>query len=629
MTELTERQKRIIMMLYNSTTSITGKELCQTLNISMRTVQSEISTINKAKKIIKSTNKGYSLINNMDYDKIELFHAQLNDEHLILNHLLINDHSFQIDEFADDLYMSRTSLETKLKKCNQYLKKYDLFIKKEKNHIFIVGNESNKRLCIKDLLIKESIPAFVNIQNLEKFFKDINITKAETIILSTIKKYNYSIEEPYRTNVIINMIIALHRMKSNHYVEKSQKKIPCQTETYLIAKEICDIYSNHWIIYPTEEDITYMNALLIGQIKPISVNTLTDSHENIVSTQFIKTIEQILKTVLNSYSLNIDFTNYLYGFSLHVDSMIKRLKTTHCINNELIDNIKKNCPFIYDVSVKTAHLIEKHFQLSIPDDEIGYICIHMGFLIESTIDNTKKLKICLYGTQYHQILNRIQDKIKNEYKNYIELTTIDNDNIDTLLQESWDIIITTQPLEILGRKIITISPFYTLEDQTAINLAIKNCIAIHEKKKQTSLFSKYFHKELWFKKDVNLKKEEVIHFLAKKLIDSGYVNDDFINSVFERERLSSTCFYGNFAIPHALEMNAKKTMVCVLINKKEIQWDNKAIHIVLMIAVHEQDRDKFMELYNGIVKVLKYQKNISSLIETNSFESFIYSLSSK
>ena len=45
-----------------------------------------------------------------------------------------------------------------------------------------------------------------------------------------------------------------------------------------------------------------------------------------------------------------------------------------------------------------------------------------------------------------------------------------------------------------------------------------------------------------------------------------------------------------------------------------------------MITIQENDRKKFMELYNGIVKVLKNQKNISPLISANTFDEFMQSL---
>ncbi|MCD2476490.1 PTS sugar transporter subunit IIA, partial [Staphylococcus aureus] len=48
-------------------------------------------------------------------------------------------------------------------------------------------------------------------------------------------------------------------------------------------------------------------------------------------------------------------------------------------------------------------------------------------------------------------------------------------------------------------------------------------------------------------------KEEAIKLAGQTLIDNGYVTEDYISKMFEREETSST-FMGNFiAIPHGTE----------------------------------------------------------------------------
>lgn len=87
--------------------------------------------------------------------------------------------------------------------------------------------------------------------------------------------------------------------------------------------------------------------------------------------------------------------------------------------------------------------------------------------------------------------------------------------------------------------------------------------------------------------------------------------------------MSSTCFFETFAIPHAMELNAKKTMFCVLINENGIHWDQHQIKIVLMIAVKQQDRLEFMKIYNSIIHVLWNQSKVAKLIQAQDYQDFI------
>ena len=125
------------------------------------------------------------------------------------------------------------------------------------------------------------------------------------------------------------------------------------------------------------------------------------------------------------------------------------------------------------------------------------------------------------------------------------------------------------------------------------------------------------------------RKEDVIRFLGQNVIDYGLCEEGFVESVLEREQLSSTCFFDTFAIPHALDMNATHTMICVLTSESGIQWDDHVIHIVLMLAVQQNDRKKFMELYNGIVQTLEKPEKVNKLVLSDNLMDFLNQLLEK
>lgn len=168
-----------------------------------------------------------------------------------------------------------------------------------------------------------------------------------------------------------------------------------------------------------------------------------------------------------------------------------------------------------------------------------------------------------------------------------------------------------------------VSPFYTQTDRRNIDSAIQSCLNEKKYSRIHSLLSSFSNEKLFFKEDSFHSKEEVISFLGQKAMDYGLVQEDFIESVLKRERISSTCFFDTFAIPHGIEMNALKTMICILISNEGVPWDEHCIHIVLMITVQRQDRKKFMELYNGIVRILENPEKVKRLVACETYPEFI------
>ena len=110
-----ERKKSILVLLSKTLTPITGKQLSRELNISLRTLQAEIATINQTQTYILSSYKSYQLNKDALETNPLLFQVESEEDHTLLRYLILKDEPHQIDELAESLYMSTSCLERKLK----------------------------------------------------------------------------------------------------------------------------------------------------------------------------------------------------------------------------------------------------------------------------------------------------------------------------------------------------------------------------------------------------------------------------------------------------------------------------------------------------------------------------------
>ena len=399
MKRFSKRQRDILTAISDSDTPVTGNVLSLMLDISLRLIQSEIASINRILPIVHSSNKGYR-INPDSWKSLTLripeTAADDNISHSILKKLIFSTSPYQIDEFAESLFISRSTLEKHLKSFQDILSKFQLNLGRENTYIQINGSELNKRRLIKSLLFDEINPAFNSIDNLSTYFPEMDVDKIKSILANSIHKYNYFVDSTYYNNILINVIIALYRVKSDNYIETSpDSQIRKDSDEYKIAKEIYEQYANHCHIKPEDNDIIALSSILEGQIKPIDSNGSDMVSQDILPEQFISDINDILRNIFNYYMLDIDYSDYLYNFALHIDGMIKRAKNTQSVENEILNTIKRNCPFIYDVSVFVAQRIHKKFHVEIADSEIGFISIHLGYLIEAACNTDDKVSVLL------------------------------------------------------------------------------------------------------------------------------------------------------------------------------------------------------------------------------------------
>ena len=620
MDKFTERQKKIIEFIFNNNDAVNGKDLALYLNCSVRTVQNEIFNINKHANLIFSSNKGYS-INETEYiNNVKKTFNTNKEKNKALKILLFSSNPIYIHDLSEMLFVSITTLEKTLKNYNNLLEKFELCILRNKGYISISGQELNKRRLIRYLIINESNDTFNNINTLNSYFDNIDLLEIKEFISNIITDNNYVIDKIYSNTLTISISIALYRMKTKHYIDSEILYISDENSIeYKIAISILNHYKEKLNLYPTQNDIQYIASLILGQIKPLKIIN-NKNIQKLIDLDFINEIADILRNTFSHYMLNIDFSKSIESFSVHIDGLIKRSITQQPAHNYSIQSLKSDHPYIYEVSVYIAKQISEKYNISINDSEIGFICIYIGYLLDNEI-NRKKITALFLCDNYPQI----RDKLYNNLVSYLsDMANIINVTYDDMQHNlyTYDLIITTDKYYLPETKVIEISPFLLQNDIIKINIEIQNFILSNKLNNLYVLFLKFFSPSLFFINDDFNNKYDVIEFLAKKLVKNNIAEEKFIDSVIKRENISSTSFGGKYAIPHALDLDAKRTKCCILISRKGILWDDNKVNIVLMIAVHKDDRKNFIELYENIITVLENPKKILQLIDVSSFEEF-------
>lgn len=110
-------------------------------------------------------------------------------------------------------------------------------------------------------------------------------------------------------------------------------------------------------------------------------------------------------------------------------------------------------------------------------------------------------------------------------------------------------------------------------------------------------------------------KDEALDDMVKKLIDGGYVKEEFLLSVFKREMLGNTYLKGGIAIPHGdSEFVTKPTILITKLDKK-IVWDgNYEVDLIFLVALKDDSRKYFEQLY----KIIKKEETLNKLKSSSS-----------
>lgn len=624
MIELSSRQFLIIRLLQKSHQPLSAKTLSRLLDISPRTLRNDITAINSYSQDfeISSSRNGYQLKIISENALMLIQDIKISDQSkstiTVLQYLLNHSKSHLLD-IALDCYMSESSVSRCIQSLKPLMKKFNLTIERKKDYFTIIGSEYDKRNLFAHLIQIEAHHSVSHYKNFQQYFHDFNIEDIRKIIDKILKKYSIQVDDIHYHNLIINTSISLQRIFYGNNIEPLPFSYSISKDETIsqLSNELCHTLEKYYAIKFSQTDYEYMQILCIGSIK-IDENNYED---NILYNDysFVYKVKEILDDMILHYALHLDYQLSLNHFALHIHRLFFRSHSSLYFQNDFNNNIKHTHPFIYELAVYFAYRFKESFNIDINDNEIGLLAIYIGLMIESNNTTQPYLKAICICPNYNDLRRHFSNQFLLNFSDSVQLTGFVS-SLSEIKEQKYDLLITTIN-DYNDKNCINVSPLLLPQDIERLTLKIQILKELQKKEVIKKELSKYIDKSLFFKNvDVHCKKDAIL-FLCNQMLKHGDAKTDFVDSVFEREKISSTSFFNKFAVPHAIEFGSVKTRISFLITDQPIPWEEDThVNLVMLISINEKDIMMFNTIYSSIVDLLLDESSFEQLIQIETFE---------
>lgn len=610
----------------------TAAALADELKVSVRSIKNYVREINiEYPDSIRSSYKGYEITpeNALTILSNSTNHIPQTSEErssYIINKLNHNSHVvLNVYDLCDELFVSLSTLKNDLVKVKKKLKKFDLSLISKGDYIECEGLEKNKRKMLSSILYDESNIDFVNIESLQHAFLDIDIPFIRQTILEIFDKYHYFINDYSLINLVLHVTIAVDRIRNHNMNTENIDSLPgVRLHEFALAQEMAKKLEDHFHIEFSNAEIYEMTLLIISRATTIDYKSINESNlEQFIGKECLDLVHLLIEDVNAFYYIDLSEPEFLVRFALHIRNLLVRSKNDYFSKNPLTESIKVSCPLIYDASVNLARIIKEETGISINDDEIAYIAFHLGSTLEAQKSLTTKITAALYCPNYYDINRKVTDAINQHFKDDILIKYILTEESEIEKINDIDLIISTIPLSKVSTiPNIMISLFVNEKDQTLLSTRITELQKQKKKKEFESYLRELIIPDFFERKNDLSSQLACIDYMVKKLEAKEYVDASFKDEVLERELISSTAF-GNFAIPHAMKMYAKKTGLNILVSDNPIPWGSHEVHLVIMMCFNKNERHIFNEIYDPITMILSEHENVKQIIACKDYEEFI------
>ena len=580
------RALSIIKILLNSVEPVSSLALSQEIGCSTKTIQNEIKEVNKELKnceIVSIRGIGYKIEGNLDdidiknsdlydYDRVEYIIKK------IINISSTDKDTIKLEDLADSMYVSLSTVKNDLKEVKKILNEYNLKISsKHKQGICIEASEEDIIKFIINYSNKVdnslSIKDFLNNNIIENLFS------IKKILLDTLSYENMILTDNEFKNIVNYISIYLSRNNTNQsdFIKEYIKK-------YKIKKE-----------KPISED----EQLLIR-----------------------KAIKEFCRDLNIATSINLShdkiFEECLFN---HICNLYKRADLGINQYEITAGEIKLKYPFPFELGKIAKKTIEKNLNMEISEDEVENIALHIGGALEriDKRDEKKVYKTIIVCTSGVGTSMLIKSKLENIFKGKLEIIkVIPSYLIDYINVLDIDFVISTVEVNLENVNVIKVSPMLTDKEIKLIEKYIETENVYIDLDIQ-NLFSS----ELFFKDIKAETRSQVIDIMSKKLVEKGYIDDTMRQSYFERETIATTEIGNMVAIPHGAKGEVYENKVAIGILKEPISWEVGKVRLVIMLALDKEKILDYEEVFSKIYKRVDSIAKVISICENKSYEKFI------
>ena len=598
----------------------TSLELADILNISDRTCRKYIKILSEIliKKNVEIESKprfGYLLKDN-NISENELFHNEVkkipnsaNDRLIyLINKLISEDRYIKLFDVSEEIYTSSKTLSQDLKKVSELLENYNLFLERKPYYgIRLQGNEIDIRNFYIDVLEKR-----LNENDIEDDVKLKIVEIAENISINFRGK-NIKISDISLQNLAISFYVTLNRIDKNYLIEDI---IENEDELFKVKKgEIKACINDLKNIFNLKKDMSERDIDYLT-IRFMTTETMTySSIKNLDVKDIQKLIEDIFFYINVTFKIDLSNDEMLYkNLYTHLIALVIRLRFGIKTQNPLIDDIKKNIPFEYNLSQYVCSRIGEKYSKELSEDEVGYIAVILHMAKEINKRNRKKniLLICPSGRGISKFLTYTFKNSFSEYLNEInacglsDLKYINLDEIDIVFSLVDDKLNINKP-------VYKIKYFLNSDD-------LENIKKILDDNKE--YVNSIFAKELFFHFEEEINKKNLISFVSNKFKKYIKFNDDLESLIIEREKLGMTEISEDVAIPHPIHVIPSVNKIAVCLLDKSIKWINNEVKIVLFMLINNSNGEN-EKIYKLLTKVVNDKKIIDKILKNPIYENYI------
>ncbi|MEG0239100.1 BglG family transcription antiterminator [Anaerorhabdus sp.] len=472
-------EKKRILFLFHILSMQNGYvrsfELAEHAGVTERTIKNDIKELRdfsraSGAELHAQKGKGYYLevIDNEIYKQVKKqmtiqFMYKNNDNLIqqsrtndILRRIVVETEYLTIDDIADELYLTKSSIKEEMHEVNEILKSFNMaFRRKNEPGYLIKGNEFHRRMLMLSLFevhYHEAIPIYKSNDFTSNFYReDQERYDIRHIFLQVLREERSYITD--ENGLSRYLCLMSSRYNDGCKIEfKKEDLIWIQSfRQYKVARKVIDCLKAKFKDFDVDENEITALALIFLYYDNIPKEVNLKKEYKIVYDEALDYINDFIELIKDEYAIDIqqinDYQRILVSATIPL-IIQKRFKSTAYMiyNFNTFDRHIKNSIFSINLGLDYANLFHKRFKMNLSLTNMFNISNSIRVILSKINFTFKPLRAMVTTQSGFEASYYLRDIIKGRFKRYFEkLDVYEFYDMRRINKEEYDYVILSLP----------------------------------------------------------------------------------------------------------------------------------------------------------------------------------------
>ena len=637
---VTYRKERLLEEILYSDGYITSKDLANKFKVSPRTIREDIRQLSTELRgheieLAAIPSKGYRILKRdrakaIAYlDSLQPIHDDIptlpsERSRFIIQQVLLGEGLINLDDLAEKLCVSRSTVEKDVRDVRDWLAAYELeLINRKSQGIFLQGSETAIRNAIVNYFWNfYDLPALSDPDILKETLGEKYFEPVKGIVYGLHDIEGIHLSDADFLYLLMYLTVTVARVFNHKEIHQDIAEISSITpkKEYALATAIAEKIEAVFKLRFSQAEVTQLTNCLL------QVNIYLETNPNARALRFDEPFNAWVVELLPEINrrFGVDFSGdeeLIHSLAAYFNTLTNRREYKTLVKNLGLDEIIKEYPDALEMAVVMARAFKGKSGIAANEHEIGNIALYLCAAIERQKDSADRARkqiviICATGRGGSQLL---AVKVRHNFPEMQIGGVFPAYRLEEALNKKPDLIVSTIPLHSIDCPVVLISQLLNEEDLMHIRQVVDEVRVTEGALDLANLF----RSALFFPAIPSVNSEGVIDYLCGELEKLGLVDDSFAASVHERESIFPTAIGNLVAIPHALTPSHADSWIAVGILKKPVHWGHDLAQLVLLLNIDETAKDSFTRIYEKLYEKIKTKKEVEKLLQFTDFENFV------